>query len=217
MYLANTTRPDIAFSVNLLARISANPTMRQWKGIIQVIRYLKGNEDLGLFNSRSSDGKETRLIEYADAGYLSDINTAKSQSGYGYVFLFNGTAVSWRSTKQKFTATSSNHSKVIALHEASKECYWLRSLFNCITKEAGFATIDVPTPLMEDNNAFNNVFSNSNQGSSRATRQSICHLSYSGLMNDRNTLTSERFNLATTLLIYSQSHYPIQSTGNSQG
>src|SRR6185436_18756831 len=33
MYLANSTRPDIAFAVNLLARRSAAPTKRHWESI----------------------------------------------------------------------------------------------------------------------------------------------------------------------------------------
>ena len=33
MYLANNTRPDIAFAVNLLARHSASPTKRHWTEI----------------------------------------------------------------------------------------------------------------------------------------------------------------------------------------
>ena len=33
MYLANCTRPDIAFAVNLLARHSAVPTKRHWSGV----------------------------------------------------------------------------------------------------------------------------------------------------------------------------------------
>ncbi|KAL0439907.1 UNVERIFIED_CONTAM: hypothetical protein Slati_2473700 [Sesamum latifolium] len=32
MYLANNTRPDIAFSDNLLARYSSTPTKRHWNG-----------------------------------------------------------------------------------------------------------------------------------------------------------------------------------------
>ena len=86
MYLANCTRPDIAFSVNLLARYSSAPTRRHWK----------------------------------DAGYLSDPHKARSQTGY--VFNYNGTAISWRSVKQAMVATSSNHSEIIAIHEASREC-----------------------------------------------------------------------------------------------
>ena len=55
MYLANGTRPDIAFAVNLLARFSAAPTKRHWNGIKQILRYLRGTEDLGLFFRRKKN------------------------------------------------------------------------------------------------------------------------------------------------------------------
>ena len=41
LYLAQCTRPDIAFSVNLLARFSSAPTRRHWVGIQTIFRYLK--------------------------------------------------------------------------------------------------------------------------------------------------------------------------------
>ena len=53
MYLANYTRPDIAFSVNLLARYSSAPTKRHWNGIKHVLRYLRGTCDMGLFYSKT--------------------------------------------------------------------------------------------------------------------------------------------------------------------
>ena len=49
MYLANCTRPDIAFSVNLLAMYSSAPTRRHWNGIQHILRYLSGTTDMGLF------------------------------------------------------------------------------------------------------------------------------------------------------------------------
>jgi len=54
MYLANCTRPDIAFAVNLLARFSSCPTKRYWKGIKHIFRYIRGTSDLGLFYSNNS-------------------------------------------------------------------------------------------------------------------------------------------------------------------
>ena len=60
------------------------------------------------------------MIGYADAGYLSDPHKTKSQTGY--VFTNNGTIISWRSQKQTLVVTFSNHSEIIALHEASREC-----------------------------------------------------------------------------------------------
>jgi len=38
MYLANCTRPDIAFAVNLLARYSVVPTRRHWVGVKTILR-----------------------------------------------------------------------------------------------------------------------------------------------------------------------------------
>jgi len=75
MYLANSTRPDIAFAVNLLARYSSRPTKRHWAGVKQILRYLRGTEDYGLFFQRKS---ESDLVGYADAGYLSDPHSCRA-------------------------------------------------------------------------------------------------------------------------------------------
>ena len=64
LYLANCTRPDIAFSVNLLARYSSSPTQRHWNGIKHILRYLQGTTDMGLFYSKES---KQQLFGYADA------------------------------------------------------------------------------------------------------------------------------------------------------
>jgi hypothetical protein len=39
-----------------------------------------------------------------------------------YLFTYESTAISWRSVKQILVATSSNHSEIIAIDEASQEC-----------------------------------------------------------------------------------------------
>jgi hypothetical protein len=117
MYLTNNTRPDIAFAVNCLARHCAAPTICHWNDIKNILRYLIGTIDLGLHFQKKQDSK---LIGYADAGYLSDPLNVRSQTGY--VFLHNGTTISWKSCKQNLVATSINHSKSIVLYVASHEC-----------------------------------------------------------------------------------------------
>ena len=149
MYLANCTRPDIAFSVNLLARYSFSPTRRYWNGIKHVLRYLRGTSDMGLFYSKKS---KSQLLGYADAGYLSDPHKARSQTGY--VFTCGETAISWKSVKQTMVATSSNHSEILAIHETSRECIWLRNMIQHIRESCGLSSIkDRPTILYEDNSA----------------------------------------------------------------
>jgi hypothetical protein len=49
MYLTNNMRPDIAFIVNYLTRHSATPTMCHWNDIKNILRYLVGTIDLGLY------------------------------------------------------------------------------------------------------------------------------------------------------------------------
>jgi hypothetical protein len=69
MYLANNIRPDIIFAVNLLERYIAASTMRHWNGVNDVLRYLQGIPDLGLFYKKNQD---LSFIGYVNAGYLSD-------------------------------------------------------------------------------------------------------------------------------------------------
>jgi hypothetical protein len=107
MYLANNTRPDIAFVVNLLARYSASPTKRHWTGIKNILRYIHGTVDLGLFYERNQDPS---LVGYTDAGYLSDLHNGRSQTGF--VFLNGRTAISWKSSKQTLVTTFTNHSEI---------------------------------------------------------------------------------------------------------
>ena len=141
MYLANSTRPDIAFAVNLLARHSAAPTKRHWVGGKQ-----NGTKDLGLFCQKNQD---PTLVGYTDAGYLSDLHNARSQTGF--VFLHGGTAISWKSSKQTLVATSTNHSEIIALYEASRECVWLRRMVNHIQQSSDIGSMESSTIIYEDN------------------------------------------------------------------
>ena len=92
------------------------------------------------------------LVGFTDAGYLSDPHKGRSQTGY--VFTIGNTAISWRSTKQTLVATSSNHAEIIALHEAVRECVWLRSIIKHIRGTSGLnSTTYRPTCIYEDNAA----------------------------------------------------------------
>ena len=130
MYLANNTRLDIAFVVNLLSRYSSASTRRHQNGVKHILRYLRGTNDMGLYFQRDEGIKATNLVGYTDAGYLSDPHKAIAQSGY--VFMYHRATISWRSTKQTLVATSSNNVELIALYKAGRECVWLRSLIHHI-------------------------------------------------------------------------------------
>ncbi|KAM1093338.1 hypothetical protein ACFX2B_008348 [Malus domestica] len=70
LYLAQCTKLDISFSVNLLARYSNAPTHRHWTGVKDIFRCFKGTTDLGLFFPLSdvappASQVDSRLVSYA--------------------------------------------------------------------------------------------------------------------------------------------------------
>ena len=75
MYFTNYTRPNIAFSINLLARYNSTPTKRHWNGVKHILRYLYGTSDMGLYYLKES---KLQLIGYANARYLLDPHKAQS-------------------------------------------------------------------------------------------------------------------------------------------
>ena len=86
LYLAQCTRPNIYFAVNLLARYINAPTRRHWTSVKDIFLYLKGTMDLGLFYPYecssdfipSASRVDSRLVGYADTGYLSDLHKVHS-------------------------------------------------------------------------------------------------------------------------------------------
>ena len=91
------------------------------------------------------------MLGYIDAGYLLDPYNGRSQ--IGFVLLQGGTTISWKSSKQTLVSTSTNHSKIIALYEASHECVWLRRMINHIIQSCGIGALETPTIIFEDNSA----------------------------------------------------------------
>jgi hypothetical protein len=70
------------------------------------------------------------------------------------VFLHEETAILWKSTKQTLIATSINHSEIIVLYEASRECVWLRRVINHIETSCGIGALESPTIIYKDNVTF---------------------------------------------------------------
>ena len=148
LYLSTYTRSDISFAVSVLARHSQKPGVRHWNGIKHLLRYLRGTEDLGLFYTK---GSQEEIIGYADAGFRSDEVSGKSQTGY--IFIKNNAPITWKSVKQTVTATSTNHSELVAFHEAAREVVWLRNMNKLIKKQCGLDQDNKPIIIFEDNTA----------------------------------------------------------------
>ncbi|GKB78067.1 retrotransposon protein, putative, ty1-copia subclass [Tanacetum coccineum] len=123
MYDVRCTRPDVAFAQNITSRFQQNPGEEHWIAVKNILKYLRNTKDMFLVYGGNMK-RELRVSCYTDAGYLTDVDDLKSQTVY--VFVLNGGAVNWKSTKQSIFATSSTDAEYIAAFDASKEAVWIR-------------------------------------------------------------------------------------------
>ena len=112
MYSMLCTRPDIAFAIGMLGRYQSNPGVDHQRAAKKVLRYLQGTKNYMLMY-RQTDNLEVTGYSNSDfTGYVQ-----KSTSGY--IFIFFGGAVSWRSAKQTLTATSTIEAEFVSCFEAT--------------------------------------------------------------------------------------------------
>ncbi|KAI0996732.1 hypothetical protein K3495_g11450 [Podosphaera aphanis] len=92
-YLANNTRPDIAHSVNHLARFLVNPADEHLNAAKRVHQYISKEPDKGI---AFKTGKDKPILEaYSDADFAGDPETSRSTS-WLLIRLASG-PVSWKS------------------------------------------------------------------------------------------------------------------------
>ncbi|GJY60450.1 hypothetical protein Tco_0461107 [Tanacetum coccineum] len=127
MYVVRCTRPDVAFAQNITSRFQQNPGDLHWTTVKNILKYLRNTKDMFLVYGGDLK-RELRVSCYTDAGYLTDVDDLKSQTGY--VFVLNGGAVDWKSAKQSIFATSSAEAEYIAAYDASKEAVWVRKFIS---------------------------------------------------------------------------------------
>ncbi|GJW30687.1 hypothetical protein Tco_0047562 [Tanacetum coccineum] len=122
MYAVRCTRPDVAFTQNMTSRFQQNLGEEHWSAVKNILKYLRNTKDMFLVYGGNME-QQLRVSCYTDAGYLTDADNLKSQTGY--VFVLNGGAVDWKSTKQSIFATSSTDAEYIVAFDASKEVVWI--------------------------------------------------------------------------------------------
>ncbi|GKC53875.1 hypothetical protein Tco_1076620 [Tanacetum coccineum] len=96
-----------------------------WTAVKNILKYLRNTKDMFLVYGGDIK-RELRVSCYIDVGYLTDADDLKSQTVY--VFVLNGGAIDWKSTKQSIFATSSVEVEYIAAYDASKEAVWVRKV-----------------------------------------------------------------------------------------
>ena len=122
MYAQVCTRPDLAFVTGMLGRYQSNPGLEHWKLAKKTLRYLQGTKDL-MLTYRKSENLE--VVGYSDSDLAGCVDDKKSTSGY--IFTLARGAVSWKSSKQKVTASSTMQAEYVACYEATGQAIWLKN------------------------------------------------------------------------------------------
>nr|KAE8934158.1 hypothetical protein PF009_g15856 [Phytophthora fragariae] len=120
MYLATSTRPDLAFALSQLCRFVAKPSHKHVGALKRVLRYFAGTENYGITYTRQAAELKSVVLEgYCDSDWGNDPETRKSTTGL--VFTLAGGAVSWMSRRQTIVALSTAEAEYVAACEAAME------------------------------------------------------------------------------------------------
>lgn len=119
LYLANCTRPDIAFAVSKLCQYISAPSEAHVMVAKRILRYLKGTTAHGLVYLEGA--MECKV--FADADFGNDSDDAKSISGVT-AFIGND-LIDWQSSKQSLVALSTCEAEINAIVEGTRtaECH----------------------------------------------------------------------------------------------
>ncbi|GJW12319.1 hypothetical protein Tco_1578146 [Tanacetum coccineum] len=98
-----------------------------WTAVKNILKYIRNTKDMFLVYGGDIK-RELRVFCYTNAGYPTDADDLKYQTGY--VFVLNGGDVDWESTKQSIFATSFAEVEYIAAYDTSKEAVWIRKFIS---------------------------------------------------------------------------------------
>src|SRR3990170_3857214 len=116
MYVMLCTRPDVSLAISMAGRFQSDPGVKHWTAVKNILKYLKRTKEIFLVYG----GDQELVVKgYIDASFDTDLDDSKSQ--IRYVYILNGGAISWCSSKQSVVADSTCKAEYIAALEAAKE------------------------------------------------------------------------------------------------
>ena len=146
-YLQLWTRPDISYSVNMQARYVTKASAKMYDNLKKVLKYLNQTRYYGVkFHAVDPTGRGHKLTMYVDASD-ADCPVTRRSTG-GYVLVYNGSPIAWRSARQPLVTLSTCESELVQATLAGCEVMFVLHLLN----DLGFG-MDEPVVVFEDNKA----------------------------------------------------------------
>jgi hypothetical protein len=131
MYLANNTRPEIAYAVHQAARFTHQPRHSHAIGVKRIARYLKQTKNEGMLFCPQTP---LQIDCYVDADFAGTFSVADKQdpvsvkSRTGYVIMYRGAPLLWVSKMQTQIALSTMEAEYIALSQAMRDLIPIREV-----------------------------------------------------------------------------------------
>lgn len=141
-YVADSTRPDIAYCTGQLARYLSDPGIEHFAAAKQCYLYLKGTCDHWLVLENQANPVDTSLVGYADSDGMT---TYGNKPIMGYTFTYNDSLISWSSKRGSLVTLLVTEAELYALAHASTEAIYLKQLIDELTN----STMD-PVKLYSD-------------------------------------------------------------------
>lgn len=122
IYLS-VTRPDLAFSIHVLAQFMQKPRSDHWLAALRVVRYLKSDPGQGILLRSNA---KFQITGWCDSDWGSCPLTRRSVTGY-FVQL-GDSPVSRKTRKQKTVSPSSTEAEYRAIAALVQELIWLKRM-----------------------------------------------------------------------------------------
>jgi len=129
MWPATITRGDISTTMSKLATYLTNPTAEHYEAALHCAEYLLATKNDGI----CLGSEELRLEGFVDALWADDCDDRRSTCGF--VFMFGGGLVFWKSGCQGIVATSTTEAEYVAISLAAREAAMLRRLVTEVFRE----------------------------------------------------------------------------------
>ncbi|SOV01865.1 uncharacterized protein UDID_18825 [Ustilago sp. UG-2017a] len=136
LWISNTARPDISFTVGTLARYMSSPMSNAWKAALHLVKYLNQTSEYKLlFGDEANKHSGQQIVTYTDANWASDPTNGRRSTSGGVTYVY-GCPVSWRSHVQKCVALSAVEAEFVAASEAAREALFFSYLLRDLGVEA---------------------------------------------------------------------------------
>jgi len=126
--LATKTRPDLLYSVVILARYSQNPTVEHWNALTHLIRYLARSRTRTLNLIPTGSGSEA-LDCYSDATWAGPF----MPTNHGFLVRLYECPALWASRRLPEVPMSPSEAEWMALSHSIKQALWIRDLVKSVT------------------------------------------------------------------------------------